>query len=63
MKSGKYYISGISITKSPKSLQQFNQVIIIMEVHIDDNKLVITETKTFHFHFDLLKDTHKEKAP
>ena len=33
-----------------KTLQQFNQVIILMEVHILDNKLVITlESKTFRF--------------
>ena len=33
-----------------KTLQQFNQVIILMEVHILDNKLVITlEWKTFRF--------------
>ena len=27
-----------------------------MGVHIDHKKLVITETKTFHFHFDKSKD-------
>ena len=34
-------------------------MIIILEVHIDDNKLVIPETKSFHFHFDLPKDDGK----
>ena len=28
-------------------------------MHIDDNKLVVTETKTFHFHFDSPKDVAK----
>ena len=41
------------ITK--KKLQKFNQVIIIMGVHTDNNKLAkITEPKTIHF--DLSKN-------
>ena len=43
MKSDKYYIFFISIIKSPKSLQQFNQVIIIME----ENMIVIRDLKIF----------------
>ena len=39
--------------------QQFNQVIIIMEQHIDDNKLVIMELRTFLFSFILSKDVDK----
>ena len=42
----------ISIIKSSKSLEQFNQVIITI-VNIDENKLVITEIKPFYLHFDL----------
>ena len=42
--------------KSPK---KFHQVIIIMGMYIDVKKLVITETKTFPFHFDLLNDVGK----
>ena len=38
-----------------KTLQQFNQVIIILGPHIEDNKLVIT-TETKNFYFDLPKD-------
>ena len=30
-----------------------------MGVHIDDVKLEISETKTFHFHFDLHTDVDK----
>ena len=30
-----------------------------MGVYIDDNKLVIIESKTFHFHFNLPKDIDK----
>ena len=42
--------------KSPKTLQQFNQVVIIMGAHIEYIKLiVIKEPKTFHF--DLPRDT------
>ena len=42
--------------KSPKTLQQFNQVVIIMGAHIEYIKLiVIKERKTFHF--DLPRDT------
>ena len=46
----------ISIIKSLKHLQQFNQVIIIMGVYIDDNELVIAEIKSFQLHFDLPKN-------
>ena len=56
MKSEKYYIFCISIIKSPKNNnqvpinQQFNQVTIIMRVHIGDNKLVVTaEPKSSNF--------------
>ena len=30
-----------------------------MGKYIDDNKIVITETKTFHFHFDFPKNVDK----
>ena len=50
MKSGKYRISCIRTKNHQKSLQQFNQVVIIL----GDNKLVITESKTFHL--DLRND-------
>ena len=50
LKSEKYYIFCINTIKSQKTLQQFNQVIIIMVVHIGENKLVIaTEPKAFYF--------------
>ena len=48
MKSDKCYIFPVSIIKSLKSLKQFHQVIIIME----ENMIVIRESKTFHFDFD-----------
>ena len=48
MKSGKYYIFCISTIKSLKSLQKFNQVIVIME----ENMIVIRDPKTFSFDFD-----------
>ena len=54
-KSEKYYIFYINTIKSPKTLQELNQVIIIMGVHIGDNKLVIT-TGPRTFYFDLPKD-------
>ena len=31
-----------------------------MGVHIDDNKFIITDTKTFYFDFDLPKDVDKD---
>ena len=40
--SDKYYTFCISIIKSPKHLQQSNLIIIIMGVHIEDNKLLVT---------------------
>ena len=62
-----YYIFRIRINKiTKKSLQQFNQVIIIMEYnthriqnaqYIKYNKLVILEFRTFNI--DLLKDVYK----
>ena len=55
MKSDKYYIFFISIIKLPKSLQQFNQVILIMEI----NMIVIRDLKTFYFYFDWPKDVDK----
>ena len=42
-----------------KTLQQFNQVIVNMRKHFYDKKLVITEIKYFHFHFDLPKNVEK----
>ena len=48
MISDRYSIFFISITKSLKSLQQFIQVIIIMEVNV----IVIRDPKTFCFNFD-----------
>ena len=41
-----------------KTLQQFNQFIIIMEVHIGDKKNC-DNNRTKSFHFDLPKDTGK----
>ena len=32
---------------------------MIMKVHTDGNKLVIAETKTFYFFFDLSEDVDK----
>ena len=55
MKSGEYCIYFINTVKLRKSLQQFNQVIIIME----ENMAVIREPKTFYFDFDLSKDVDK----
>ena len=50
MKLHRYCICCINTIKSPKTLQQFNQIIIIIGVHTGDNKLVITtESKTVHF--------------
>ena len=43
------------INKNKITFLPFNQVTIIIQVHIEDNKLVIiTETKTVHF--DLSED-------
>ena len=55
MKSDKYCIFCISIIKLPKSLQQFNQVILIMEI----NMIVIRDLRTFYFDFDWPKDVDK----
>ena len=55
MKSDKYYIFCISITKSPKnqrSLQQFNKVIIIME----ENMIMIRGPKILCLNFNWPKD-------
>ena len=58
LKSDEYYIFCISIMKLRKTLQPFNQVIIVMGVQIGDNKPVkVTEPKKFHF--DLHKDVDK----
>ena len=51
MNSDKYYIFCISIITSLKSLKQLNEVIIIME----ENMIVITDSKTFCFNFHLSK--------
>ena len=51
IKSNKYYIFCISIIKSQKSLQQFNQVIAIMK----ENMIVTRDPKTFCFSFDWLR--------
>ena len=48
MKSDKYCIFCISIKNHHKSLQQFNQVIIIIE----ENTIVIRDPKTFCCNFD-----------
>ena len=52
MKSEKCCIFCISLKKSPKSLQEFNHVIIIME----ENMIVIRDSKTFYFDFNWPKD-------
>ena len=52
MKSNKCSIFFISIIKSLKNLQQFNQIILIVE----QNMIVIRNPKTFCFNFDWLKD-------
>ena len=52
MKSDKYFIFYISIKNHQKSLQQINQVIILIE----ENMTVIRDSKTFYFNFDWLKD-------
>ena len=41
--------------KSPKSLQQFNQVIIIIE----ENMILIRDPKTFYFDFGWYKDVNE----
>ena len=44
MKSDKSFVSAL------KTLQQFNQVIITMEMYLEDDKLVlVTKPKTIHF--------------
>ena len=48
MKSDIYCIYFINIVKSAKSFTTFNQVIIIMGMYFDGNKLIIIiEPKTF----------------
>ena len=55
MKSGKCYKFCISIIKLPRNFAIINQEIMIMAVHIGDNKLAITaEPKTFY-----IKDIEK----
>ena len=49
-------IFSISIIHTKTLQQQFNQVIIIIGVHIDDKKLVIMEPKAFLFAFTFSKD-------
>ena len=51
MKSNKYCIFFISIKNHQKSLQQFNEVIIIIE----ENMIAIRDPKTFSFNFDWSK--------
>ena len=55
MKPDKYFIFYISIKNHQKSLQQINQVIILIE----ENMTVIRDPKTFYFNFDWLKDDDK----
>ena len=45
----------VSTQKNQKTLQQFNQVIIIIAVHTENKKLVIT-TAPKSFHLDLPRD-------
>ena len=59
MKSDHYYIFRISIIKSLKMLQQFNQVIIIMK----ENLILIRDPKTFYTDFDWSKDVEKNLKP
>ena len=53
------FIFSIGIIHTKTLQQQFNQVIIIIEQHIDDNKLGIMELRTFLFLFILSKDVDK----
>ena len=56
MKSDEHCIFCISIKKQKKkSLQQLNQVIIIIE----ENIILISDPQTFYFHFDKSKDVDK----
>ena len=55
MKPDKYFIFYISIKNHQKSLQQINQVIILIE----ENMTVIRDPKTFYFNFAWLKDVDK----
>ena len=55
MKPDKYFIFYISIKNHQKSLQQINQVIILIE----ENMTVIRDPKTFYFNCDWLKDVDK----
>ena len=48
LENGKYYIFCISLIKLTKILQQFNQVILLME----ENMIVIRDPKTFAIDFD-----------
>ena len=59
MKSDHYYIFRISIIKSLKMLQQFNQAIIIMK----ENLILIRDPKTFYTDFDWSKDVEKNLKP
>ena len=56
MKSDKYYIFCICIIRSLKSLQQFNQVIIIME----ENMILIRDPQNFYFLKDFGKNLKHE---
>ena len=58
MKSDKYHIFSVSIIELPESYTQSNQVIVIIGVYTDKNKLaIITVRKTFYFNFS--KDVDK----
>ena len=48
LENGKYYIFCISLIKLTKILQQFNQVILLIE----ENMIVIRDPKTFSIDFD-----------
>ena len=52
MTTEKWYIFSINTINYQKSLQQFNQVIIMME----QNMVVIRDPKTFCFRFEWPKD-------
>ena len=52
MTTEKWYIFSINTINYQKSLQQFNQVIIMME----QNMVVIRDPKTFWFSFEWPKD-------
>ena len=52
MTTEKWYIFSVNTINYQKSLQQFNQVIIMME----QNMVVIRDPKTFWFSFEWPKD-------